>query len=307
MELRHLRYFVALAEELHFGRAAARLGISQPPLSQQIKILERTLSARLLNRTNRRVELTQAGLLFLAEARAILERADRAVSVAMRAESGELGELRIAMFPSAPLLAQIGDAILAFRKSHPGVQLILNEVESLQQTQGLLDGREQIAIIRSVVAPALPSEFRATELLREPFLVIMRIDHPLARRRRISIGELAGESFVFYGDRMGRTLPHQVLQLCRSGGFEPRIGQLANGNATITGLVAAGLGIAVVPEAMCQLQHRAVVSRPLDGVKARTSIWLLRPSEDTSPLVSAFCRLATKRRSANSRLPRIGV
>src|SRR6187402_460889 len=107
MELRHLRYFVALAEELHFGRAAARLGISQPPLSQQIMILERTLSARLLNRTNRRVELTQAGALFLAEARTILERADRAVSIAKRAESGELGELRIAMFPSAPLLAQI--------------------------------------------------------------------------------------------------------------------------------------------------------------------------------------------------------
>src|SRR5690348_5962286 len=140
MELRHIRYFVALAEELHFGRAAARLGISQPPLSQQIRILEETLSARLFNRTNRRVELTQAGSLFLAEARAILERADRALSVAMRAERGELGELRIAMFPSAPLLARIGDAILTFRRTHPDVRLILNEVESHQQTQGLQDG-----------------------------------------------------------------------------------------------------------------------------------------------------------------------
>jgi DNA-binding transcriptional LysR family regulator len=298
MELRHLRYFVALAEELHFGRAAARLGISQPPLSQQIKILEGTLSARLLNRTNRRVELTQAGVLFLAEARAILERADRAISVAMRAESGELGDLRIAMFPSAPLMAQVGDAILTFRKNYPDVQLILNEVESHQQTQGLLEGREQIAIIRSIVAPVLPSTLLATELLREPFLVIMRIDHPLAKRRRISIRELAEESFVFYGDRMGKTLPHQVLLLCRSGGFEPRIGQLANGNATITGLVAAGLGIAIVPQAMCQLQHKAVVSRPLDAANAMTSTWLLRRSHDNSPLVSAFCKLVTKRRSA---------
>lgn len=298
MELRHLRYFVTLAEELHFGRAAARLGISQPPLSQQIKILEDLLRVRLFNRTNRRVELTQAGLLFLAEARATLERADRAISVATRAQRGKLGELRIGMFPSAPLLARIGDAILTFRRSFPDVQLVLNEIESHQQTQGLLEGREQVAIIRSAAAPVLPPELRATELLQEPFRVIMRSDHPLAKRRKILIGELAQEPFVFYGDRMGRTLPHQVLVLCRSAGFEPRIGQLANGNATITGLVAAGLGIAVVPEAMCQLHHESVVSRPLDAVGAMTSIWLLRSSQDDSPLVGAFCKLIAKRRSA---------
>jgi len=298
MELRHLRYFVALAEELHFGRAAARLGISQPPLSQQIKILEDILYVRLFDRTNRRVELTPAGLLFLVEARATLGRAERAISVATRAQRGELGELRIGMFPSAPLLARIGDAILTFRRNFPDVQLTLNEIESLQQTQGLMEGREHVAIIRSAAAPVLPPELQVTELIREPFRVIMRSDHPLAKRRKILIAELAQESFVFYGDRMGRTLPHQVLVLCRSAGFEPRIGQLANGNATITGLIAAGLGIAVVPEAMCQLRHKSVVSRPLDAVGTTTSIWLLRSSRDDSPLVSAFCKLITKRRSA---------
>jgi DNA-binding transcriptional LysR family regulator len=297
MELRHLRYFVALAEELHFGRAAARLGISQPPLSQQIKILEDILGVRLFHRTNRRVELTQAGLFFRAEARATLERAERAISAATRAQRGELGELRIGMFPSAPLLARIGDAILTFRKNFPDVQLVLNEVESHQQTQGLMEGREQVAIIRSAAAPILPSELQVTELIREPFRVVMRSDHPLAKRRRIPMGELAQESFVFYGDRMGRTLPHQVLVLCRSAGFEPRIGQLANGNATITGLVAAGLGIAIVPEAMCQLRHKSVVSRPLDAANATTSIWLLRSSRDDSPQVGAFCRLLTRRRA----------
>ena len=297
MELRHLRYFVALAEELHFGHAAARLGISQPPLSQQIKILEDLLRVRLFNRTNRRVQLTQAGLLFLAEARATLERAERAISVATRAQRGELGELRIGMFPSAPLLARIGDAILTFRRNFPDVQLVLNEIESHQQTQGLLEGREQVAIIRSAAAPVLPSELQVTELIREPFRVVMRSDHPLAKRRKLPIGELAQESFVFYGDRMGRTLPHQVLALCRSAGFDPRVGQLANGNATITGLVAAGLGIAIVPEAMCQLRHKSVVSRPLDSVGATTSIWLLRSRQDDSPPVSAFCKLITKRRS----------
>lgn len=191
MELRHLRYFVALAEELHFGHAAARLGISQPPLSQQIKILEDMLRVRLFNRTNRRVELTQTGLLFLAEARATLERAERAISVATRAQRGELGELRIGMFPSAPLLTRIGDAILTFRRNFPDVQLVLNEIESHQQTQGLLEGREQVAIIRSAAAPVLPSELQATELIREPFRVMMRSDHRLAKRRMIPIGELA--------------------------------------------------------------------------------------------------------------------
>src|ERR1700748_810762 len=202
MELRHLRYFVTLAEELHFGRAAKRLGISQPPLSPPIKSLEDTLGVRLFNRTNRRVELTQAGLLFLAEARATLERAERAISVAARAQRGELGELRIGMFPSAPLLARIGDAILTFRRNFPDVQLVLNEIESHQQTQGLLEGREHVAIIRSAAAPILPAQPQATELIREPFHVVMRSDHPLAKRRRIEIGSLAQESFVFYGDRM---------------------------------------------------------------------------------------------------------
>lgn len=297
MELRHLRYFVALAEELHFGHAAARLGISQPPLSQQIKILEDMLRVRLFNRTNRRVELTQAGLLFLVEARATLERAERAISVATRAQRGELGELRIGMFPSAPLLTRIGDAILTFRRNFPDVQLVLNEIESHQQTQGLLEGREQVAIVRSAAAPVLPSQLQATELIREPFRVMMRSDHRLATRRKIPVGELAQESFVFYGDRMGRTLPHQVLALCRSAGFEPRVGQLANGNATITGLVAAGLGIAVVPEAMCQLRHKSVVSCPLDSAGAMTSIWLLRSRQDDSPPANAFCKLITKRRA----------
>ena len=297
MEPRHLRYFAVLAEELHFGRAAARLGISQPPLSQQIKILEGLLGVRLFHRTNRRVELTQAGRFFLTEARATLERAERAISVAMRAQRGELGELRIGMFPSAPLLSRIGDAILTFRKNFPDVQLVLNEIESHQQTQGLMDGREHVAIVRSAAAPILPSELQASELIREPFRVVMRSDHPLAKRRSIPIGELARESFVFYGERMGRTLPHQVLLLCSSSGFEPRIGQLANGNATITGLVAAGLGIAVVPEAMCQLRHDCVVNRPLDALHATTSIWLLRASHEESPQVGAFCKLLTRRRA----------
>jgi DNA-binding transcriptional LysR family regulator len=294
MELRHLRYFVTLADELHFGRAARRLGISQPPLSQQIKALEDGLGARLFERTNRRVALTQAGRMFLDEARATLAQADRAAQVARRAQRGELGELRIGMFPSAPLIPVVGRSILAFRRGYPDVQLTLSEFESRQQMQALAEGREHIAIVRGPASPNVPAELSASELLRERLVVVMPADHALARRPgKVAMAALADEPFVFYGSRMGTTLPAQVLALCRSAGFEPRISQVANANATILGLVAVGLGIAIVPEAMSLLRHTAVVTRGIGEAEAITSVWMLRQRTDTSPLIEAFITLAT--------------
>jgi DNA-binding transcriptional LysR family regulator len=293
MELRHLRYFVTLADELHFGRAALRLGISQPPLSQQIKALEEELGARLLERTNRRVALTQAGRMFLSEARTTLAQAERAAQVARRAQRGELGELRIGMVPSAPLIPVVGRSILAFRRGFPDVQLTLDEFESRQQVQALAEGREHIAIIRGADPPTLPAGLLATELLREPLVVVMRADHALARRRgRLAMAALAEQPFVFYGPRMGTALPGQVLALCRAAGFEPRVSQIASANATILGLVAVGLGIAIVPQAMSRLRHAAVVTRAIADPTAITSVWILRRRDDRSPLVEAFFALA---------------
>jgi DNA-binding transcriptional LysR family regulator len=293
MELRHLRYFVTLADELHFGRAAVRLGISQPPLSQQIKALEDGLGARLFERTNRRVALTQAGRMFLGEARATLAQADRAAQVARRAQRGELGELRIGMFPSAPLIPIIGRSILAFRRGYPDVQLTLSEFESRQQMQALAEGREHIAIVRGAASPTVPTELLASELLRERLVVVMPADHALARRPgKLAMAALANEAFVFYGSRMGTTLPTQVLGLCRAAGFEPRISQVASANATILGLVAVGLGIAIVPEAMSLLRHDAVVTRAIAAPDAMTSVWILRRRAERSPLIDAFIGLA---------------
>src|SRR5664280_3532394 len=133
MELRHLRYFVVLAEELHFGRAAQRLGISQPPLSQQIRSLELMLKAKLFDRTNRRVELTEAGRALLVEARATLDQAKRAVDIVSQAQRGEVGELTIGFASSASLIAPFTNAILAFRKALPGVRLVLKEQVTMQQ------------------------------------------------------------------------------------------------------------------------------------------------------------------------------
>jgi DNA-binding transcriptional LysR family regulator len=293
MELRHLRYFATLADELHFGRAAARLGISQPPLSQQIRALEVELGTRLLERTNRKVALTEAGRMFLSEARAALVQADRAMQVGRRAGRGELGELRIGFFPSAPLIPVVARSVLGFRRAYPQVQLTLTEVESRRQVQALMEGREHLAIIRGLAQVAVPGELVATELLRERLVVMVPADHRLARGRgKVAVTALAQEQFVFYGPTMGTTLPTQVLALCRAAGFEPQISQVANANATILGLVAVGLGVAIIPEAMSLLRHGGVVTREIGEAEAVTRVWIVRRRGEASALVEAFMRLA---------------
>src|SRR4051812_1446699 len=149
IELRHLRYFIAVADELHFSRAAERLGMSQPPLSQQIRDLETTLGLRLLRRTNRRVELTDAGRVYLDAARDIVSRVDAAGDLAQRAERGEIGELQVAFTRSTPLIERFPRAIRTFREAHPSVRLVLQERNTLQQIDALLDGRQQVGLLRS--------------------------------------------------------------------------------------------------------------------------------------------------------------
>jgi DNA-binding transcriptional LysR family regulator len=291
MELRHFRYFIAVAEELHFRRAAERLNISQPPLSQQIRLLEQELGADLFERTNKRVALTQAGRLFLPEARAVISQAERAAEVARRAERGELGELRIGLFPSAPLVSEIAGAIRAHRERHPGVNLILNELESREQVIALTEERTDIAIVRSIAAPVPPKGFVRRLITEEPLVVALRADHPLSRRRLIEFDQLAEEPFVFYGERMGVVLPQIVLELCRGSGFEPRVAQYANANTTMIGLVAAGLGIAIIPKALARVAHTDVVTRPIKHPKAKVAAWILWNEGRRSPLVEAFLQL----------------
>lgn len=175
MELRHLRYFIAVAEELHFGRAAQALGISQPPLSQQIQTLEQELGTRLFDRTNRRVDLSESGRLFLDEARLVLAQVDKATDVARRAQLGEIGELKIGFTSSAPFTSSIPQAIFAFRQAYPDVHLTLTEITSQEVAAGLEDKTIQVGIMRPL---ALPDSLVVFELLNEPLVAIMRADHP---------------------------------------------------------------------------------------------------------------------------------
>lgn len=293
MELRHLRYFIAVAEELHFGRAAERLGISQPPLSQQIQALEEEIGARLFERTNRRVELTDAGRLFLDESRQVLAQVDKAVLLARRAHLGELGELKIGFTSSAPFTSTIPSSIHAFRKAYPDVHLDLQEMSSRQVLKALLEESLQVGVIRPL---ALPDAVHWVELFREPLVAVLRADHPLAvgSEDGLAIAALAEEPFVFFPRSYGTGLYDQVIALTRQAGFSPRIAQEASEAMTIIGLVSAGLGVSILPASFRRTRVDGVVYRTLSDPEATTAVWLVRRQNEGSPLALSFIDLVTR-------------
>ncbi|WP_430301838.1 LysR substrate-binding domain-containing protein, partial [Pseudomonas aeruginosa] len=291
--LRHLRYFIAVAEELHFGRAAERLGISQPPLSQQIQALEEEIGARLFERTNRRVELTDAGRLFLDESRQVLAQVDKAVLLARRAHLGELGELKIGFTSSAPFTSTIPSSIHAFRKAYPDVHLDLQEMSSRQVLKALLEESLQVGVIRPL---ALPDAVHWVELFREPLVAVLRADHPLAAGSEdgLAIAALAEEPFVFFPRSYGTGLYDQVIALTRQAGFSPRIAQEASEAMTIIGLVSAGLGVSILPASFRRTRVDGVVYRTLSDPEATTAVWLVRRQNEGSPLALSFIDLVTR-------------
>lgn len=291
MELRHLRYFIAVAEELHFGRAAERLGISQPPLSQQIQALEEELGVRLFERTNRRVALSEVGRLFLPEARQVLAQLDKAVGVAQRARRGELGELKVGFTSSAPFTSTIPRALRAFRQACPQVHLDLRELSSREVAEAVGEGLLQVGMIRPL--DPLPAGLEALELFAEPLVAVLPADHPQAAEpgRAIGLAELAAEPFVFFPRSFGTGLYDQVLGLARSAGFSPRIVQEASEAMTLIGLVATGLGVTVLPASFSRMRIDGVVCRTLGDPGASTAVWLVRRAGDVSPLVQRFAEL----------------
>ena len=301
MELRHLRYFVVLAEELHFGRAAKRLGISQPPLSQQIRALEVGLKAKLFDRTNRRVELTAAGQALLVEARATLDQAARAANIVGQAQRGEIGELKVGFAPSAPLISPFTATVVAFRSALPGVRLVLNEQVTTEQIEALLERRLHIGFIRSPTTPDLPEALAAVELYREPLAIFMHTNHRLAEgARAVPLKALADEPFVFFPRGSGTSLYDQVFAMCRKAGFAPRIDQEARGNATILGLVAVGLGVSILPACLSGISVADVACRAIAPAGLPTSMWLIHRRHDQSPASEAFVKVAISNRATRS-------
>jgi len=290
MELRHLRYFVAVAEELSFTRAAERLHIGQPPLSQQIQALEAEVGAQLLERSKRWVRLTEAGKLFLEDARQILAQSQRAVVTARRAHRGEAGELRVGFTFSTPFTPLFAKVIKRYRQLYPHVSLTLHEMATLHQLEAVGSQKLDLGFVRPPEV-ALPDAIELTHLREDPLMLILPSDSPLARKRKVRIKDLEGLPFVMYPEEAGTGIYYQIFRLCRAAGFVPEIGMEAGEASAIIGLVAAGIGVSVLPKTFDSIHMEGAVYRQLDDPAAATSL-LLAQRRSRSPLVDAFVRLA---------------
>jgi DNA-binding transcriptional LysR family regulator len=296
MELRHLRYFVAVAEELHFGHAASRLHTSQPSLSQQVRNLERELKVPLLIRTRRRVELAPAGQRFLEEARGILAAADRAVGLAREAAREESRKLAIAIYPETDWRL-LGRALRLFAEHVPSVEIVFENLTPEAQVEALREGRIDLGFVAlPMEAEGLVSE--ATSRVRQ--MVALPEDHPLAGRTTIRLEELSGEAYTLWPRHFSPASYDQLLAVFRQAGFGPPItmeGGLPSTH-TVLGMIAAGLTIALVDPSLRQMAAPGVVFRALGGQGIFTETGVIYRRHDPSPILASFLHelRATNRR-----------
>lgn len=284
IELRHLRYFLALADELHFGRAAARLGIAQPPLSQQIQRLERLLGTRLFDRTSRRVQLTDAGRAFRVEAERVLTATEAAVAAARRAGKGESGELRVAFAATVMFLA-LPQIIREFRDRFPRVHLDLREMPTGPQLAALRTREIDIGFVRE---PEPDPDLEIVTVMREPLRIAIHKGHRLAAAPHVQVRDLAEEPFVLFPSELAPGLHGQVLAVCREAGFSPRIVEESRELYTSVSLVEAGVGVSILPASVEKLGWKSVRYLPIPGSGGETTIAAAWSKERSRPVVAAF-------------------
>jgi DNA-binding transcriptional LysR family regulator len=282
VELRHLRYFVAVAEERHFGRAAARLHIAQPPLSQQIRRLEAELRAPLLHRTTRSVELAPAGEVLLARAREILAAVDAAAEDARRAARGEFGRLAIG-FTGSATYALLPAVAAALRGALPGVALDLRgELLTPAQVAGLLDGTLDLGLLRP---PVRERDLAVEVLRREPLVVVLPRGHPLAAADAIPLEELEHEPFVTYPSHFRSVLHDAVEEACAAYGFRPRVALEVSETATLVSFVAGGIGVSLVPESVRHMTVEGAVYRPIARDATTVELAVAWRRDDATPVL----------------------
>lgn len=298
MELRHLRYFVAVAEEGHITHAAERLGIQQPPLSQQIRALETELQVQLFRRKPRGVELTQAGEALFAEAQAILRQVEHAVTAARRTARGESGRIGLGFTSSASFHPFVPQAIRDYRETHPLVALTLEESGTGELVEALLAERVDAAFVRSPIGAA--AGIAVHSVLDEAMVAALPAGHALAAgpaARKLALAALAGERFILYRRPLGPGLYDAIIAACQRAGYSPDIGQEAPRMLATLSLVAAGLGVTLVPQSMRRLRVHGVVYRPLDGEAGLVApLNLAYRRTESSPAAQRFIALVRRAR-----------
>lgn len=297
MDLRQLRYFIAVAEEEHVTRAAERLGMQQPPLSQQIKAIERELDVQLFRRKARGVELTECGRVLLEQARLVLERLDYALLLTRRTARGEQGRLCVGIAPTGPFHPFVPRVIRAFREAYALVSVSLEECLSKEAVERLRGERIDVAFIRAAVADA--QGLIVHPLLEEPMVVALPSAHELAGEDRrgepLPLRALAQEAFIVYGLTLGPGLLDATMAACLRAGFSPRLGQEAPRITSTLGLVSAGLGVALVPASMQRVRMDGVAYRRLMPAERPTALLnLVLRRGDPSTVVRNFSDLARR-------------
>jgi len=298
MELRHLKYFVVVAEELSFTKAAARLRISQPPLTAQIRTLEEELELQLFNRTKHKVELTRAGEVFLAEARLTLSQAQRTRKLASQLASGSIGEVRVGFTHSAALNPAIPRILYNFRTQNPAINLVLKEMLTFRQLECLSGNELDVGFCRELTSVVPPSGVTIERIMQERLLVVLNSQHKLAKQSAVLLKTCADEPFVFLPSEISVGLSEKVRDLCDKAGFKPRIVQEANGVISIVGLVASGIGISILPESVKSIAYEGVVYRPLRHPDAVIPLTLVFRESEHTAAVSRF--LAHVRKAVGS-------
>jgi DNA-binding transcriptional LysR family regulator len=288
MELRHLRYFVAVAEELHFTRAALRLNMAQPPLSQQIRALEEELGVQLFVRTRRSVALTDAGHALLERSREMLATAQALPQQLQRVARGEVGLLRIGFSSTLPLTKVLRDVVADHRRSHPDVALNLREMHSQLQFDSLRRGELDVGLVR--YNERAPEGIRLRLLRRDPLRLVVPAGHRFARRKSVSIADCRDEAFIGFPGDAGTGTGPLLKRLAAQAGFEPRIAQEAREATTQIGLVAAGLGIAVLPAPLEAVRIEGVHYVPLAGEGTMLVMSVATRSDEASERVLSFVR-----------------
>jgi DNA-binding transcriptional LysR family regulator len=290
MELRHLRYFSTVATELHFGRAAEKLHIAQPPLSKQIQDLETELGFELFTRTKRSVALTPAGQAFLGEVTQIFQHLDRAIDLGKKTSRGELGQISIGFVGSAtynilPVMLQ------QFRDRYPHLQIELHELTTDRQLIWLREGRIDVGLIRP---PIIDSNFASQVIFQEPLVVALPSNHHLAKLDTIELSLLAAEPFILFPRQLAPGLYDPIITICQAAGFSPQVVQECIQMQTIVSLVSANMGVSILPASIQEAQRQGVVYKPIaaaSGIEKLATIAIVWRLNDDSPTIQRLLEI----------------